>query len=163
MCLLLFESPFHPSAVCSVPQSCPALCDPMDYSPPGSSVHGILQARILEGVAMPSPPVGLPHPGIKPRSPALQANSPPSEPPGKPSHPMGGHRAPASCVMQQFPASHRFYPPQGVYFNTLSQFVPFPLAPAGSVTCSLCLSLCSCPGSRTPIHWTTGKVPRRGL
>ena len=29
-------------------QSCPALCDPMDCSPPGSSVHGILQARILE-------------------------------------------------------------------------------------------------------------------
>ena len=35
-------------------QSCPTLCDPMDYSPPGSSVHGILQARILEWVAMPS-------------------------------------------------------------------------------------------------------------
>ena len=33
-------------------QSCPTLCDPMDYSPPGSSVHGILQARILEWVAM---------------------------------------------------------------------------------------------------------------
>ena len=31
-----------------VAQSCPALCDPMDCSPPGSSVHGILQARILE-------------------------------------------------------------------------------------------------------------------
>ena len=30
------------------------LCDPMDCSPPGSSVHGILQARILEWVAMPS-------------------------------------------------------------------------------------------------------------
>ena len=30
-----------------------ALCDPMDYSPPGSSVHGILQARILEWVAIP--------------------------------------------------------------------------------------------------------------
>ena len=29
-------------------QSCPILCDPMDYSPIGSSVHGILQARILE-------------------------------------------------------------------------------------------------------------------
>ena len=29
-------------------QSCPALCDPMDCSPPGSSVHGILQARVLE-------------------------------------------------------------------------------------------------------------------
>ena len=37
-----------------VTQSCPTLCDPMDCSPPGSSVHGILQARILEWVAMPS-------------------------------------------------------------------------------------------------------------
>ena len=35
-------------------QSCPNLCDPTDCSPPGSSVHGILQARILEWVAMPS-------------------------------------------------------------------------------------------------------------
>ena len=35
-------------------QSCPALFDPMDYSPPGSSVHGTLQARTLEWVAMPS-------------------------------------------------------------------------------------------------------------
>ena len=34
--------------------SCPTLCHPMDCSPPGSSVHGILQARILEWVAMPS-------------------------------------------------------------------------------------------------------------
>ena len=33
-------------------QSCPTLCDPMDYSLPGSSVHGILQARILEWVAI---------------------------------------------------------------------------------------------------------------
>ena len=33
---------------------CPALCDPMDCSPPGFSVHGILQARILEWIAMPS-------------------------------------------------------------------------------------------------------------
>ena len=33
---------------------CPTLCDPMDCSPPGSSVHGILQARILKWVAMPS-------------------------------------------------------------------------------------------------------------
>ena len=35
-------------------QSCQTLCDPMDSSPQGSSVHGILQARILEWVAMPS-------------------------------------------------------------------------------------------------------------
>ena len=36
-------------------QSCPTLCDPMDSSPPGSSVHRILQARILEQVAMSFP------------------------------------------------------------------------------------------------------------
>ena len=35
-----------------VAQSCLTLCDPMDCSPPGSSVHGILQARILEWVAI---------------------------------------------------------------------------------------------------------------
>ena len=35
-------------------QLCPTLCDPMDCSPPGSSVRGILQAGILEWVAMPS-------------------------------------------------------------------------------------------------------------
>ena len=36
----------------SVAQSCPTLCDPRDCSPLGSSVHGILQARILEWVAI---------------------------------------------------------------------------------------------------------------
>ena len=35
-------------------QLCPTLCDPMDCSPPGSSVHGVLQARILEWIIMPS-------------------------------------------------------------------------------------------------------------
>ena len=40
--------------VCLVSQSCPALCDPMDCSPPGSSVHGVFQARILEWVAISS-------------------------------------------------------------------------------------------------------------
>ena len=54
----------------------------MDCSPPGSSVHGILQARILEWVAIPSPG-DLPDPGIEPWSPALQADSLPSELPGK--------------------------------------------------------------------------------
>ena len=38
--------------VCSVTELCPNLCDPMDCSPPGSSVHRILQARILEWVAI---------------------------------------------------------------------------------------------------------------
>ena len=54
--------------------SCPALCDPMDYSLPGSSIHGIFQAKILEWVAI-SFSRDLPNPGIKPRSPALQADS----------------------------------------------------------------------------------------
>ena len=49
-------------------QSCPTLCDPMDCSPPGSSVHRILQARILEWIAMPSTPGDLPDPGIEPTS-----------------------------------------------------------------------------------------------
>ena len=48
-------------------QSCLTLCDPMNCSLPGSSVHVILQARILEWVAMPSCR-GLPDPGIKPTS-----------------------------------------------------------------------------------------------
>ena len=54
----------------------------MDYNPPGSSVHGILQARILEWVAIPSPG-DLPNPGIEPQSLALQADSIPCEPPEK--------------------------------------------------------------------------------
>ena len=38
----------------ALPQLCLTLCDPLDWSPAGSSVHGILQARILEWVVMPS-------------------------------------------------------------------------------------------------------------
>ena len=56
---------------------CPTLSDPMDYV-----VHGILQARILEWVAFPSPG-DLSNPGIEPRSPALQAYSLSAEPKGK--------------------------------------------------------------------------------
>ena len=59
---------------------CPTLCDPMDYR-----VHGILQARILEWVAVPSPG-DLPNPGIELTCPALQADSLLSEPPGKPKY-----------------------------------------------------------------------------
>ena len=40
-------------------QSCPTLCDPMDSSPPGSSIHRILQARIWSGLPFPSPSVNL--------------------------------------------------------------------------------------------------------
>ena len=45
----------HASQQCAKSlQSCPTLCDPMDCGLPGSSVHGVLQAKILEWVAMPS-------------------------------------------------------------------------------------------------------------
>ena len=71
-----------------VAQSCQTLCDPVDCSPTGSTVHGILQARILEWVAISfsrgsSRPRDLPDPGIEPRSPTLQADALTSEPPGK--------------------------------------------------------------------------------
>ena len=55
------------SCVCIVAQLCLTLCDPKDCNPPGSSVYGIFQARILEWVAIP-PPGDLPHPGIEPAS-----------------------------------------------------------------------------------------------
>ena len=54
-------------------------CDPMDCSLPGSSVHGILQASILEWVAFPIPG-DLPNSGIELMSPALQEDSLPPEP-----------------------------------------------------------------------------------
>ena len=66
-----------------IAQSRLTLCDSMDCSLPGSSVHGILQARILEWVAIPFPR-DLPNSGIEPKLPALQADSLPAEPPGNP-------------------------------------------------------------------------------
>ena len=65
-------------------QLCPTLCDPTDCSLPGSSLHGILQARILEWIII-SFSRDLPDPGIKPGSTALEADSLTSEPTGKPS------------------------------------------------------------------------------
>ena len=61
-----------------VTQWCPTLCDPTDYTPWGSSVHGVLQARVLEWVAMPSS-----RGFFQPRD-QTQTDSLPVEPPGKP-------------------------------------------------------------------------------
>ena len=58
---------------------CPTLCDPIDYR-----VHGILQARILEWVAVPFSSGSSQPRGSEPRSPALQVDSLPAEPLGKP-------------------------------------------------------------------------------
>ena len=65
---------------------CLTLCDPMDCSLPGSFVHGILQTRILEWVAIPLSRGDLPNPGIELVSPALQAGSLPPKPPRKPQY-----------------------------------------------------------------------------
>ena len=73
---------------CSVTQSCPTLCNPMDCTPPGSPIHEILQARILEWVAIPSSG-SLPDPEIKHASLAsasLTGRYFIAEPPGKPIH-----------------------------------------------------------------------------
>ena len=80
----LTDSEIHLSlayaVLCFVAQLCLTRFNPMDCSLPGSSGHMILQARILEWVAMPLPG-DLHNPGIEP---ALQVDSSPSEPPGKP-------------------------------------------------------------------------------
>ena len=68
-----------------VVQLCPTLCKPIDCSLPGSSVHRIHQARILEWQTFASPGYP-PKPGIEPRSPALLADSLQSEPPGIPNY-----------------------------------------------------------------------------
>ena len=71
------------AVLCLVAQLCLTLCDPMDCSPPGSSVHGDPPGKNT-GVDCPCPPLGdLPSSGPEPRSP-LQADSLPSEPSEKP-------------------------------------------------------------------------------
>ena len=75
--------------VCSIAELCPTLCDPMDSSSPGSSVHGISQARILECVTFPSP-VDPYDPEIEPGSPVLRAVSLPLSHQGSPSTSIDG-------------------------------------------------------------------------
>ena len=45
---LIFKNVHESESESEVAQSCPTLCDPMDCIPPGSSIHGVLQARVLE-------------------------------------------------------------------------------------------------------------------
>ena len=51
-CLILHDYISYAAAAAKSLQSCPTLCDPIDGSPPGSAVPGILQARTLEWVAI---------------------------------------------------------------------------------------------------------------
>ena len=82
--------------------SCPTLCNPVGSSPPGSSVQGISQARILELVTI-SFSEDLPHPGIEPVSPALAGGVFTTEPPGKPSDMGSRFQIQGQAVMQGSP------------------------------------------------------------
>ena len=137
-------------------QSCPTLCDPMDCSPPASTVHGIFQARILEWVAFPTPG-DLPDPGIEPvylRYPAFVSRflqlalpgkaaicilthlSPPSWTSLPPTHPLthlGQNRAPsciAPCAIQQVPTSCPFYTWRCIYYQCSSPSPSHPPLPS---------------------------------
>ena len=68
--------------LCLVTQLCPTLCDPMDCSPPGSSVNGVSRQEHYNGLPC-LPPGDLPNPGIKLRPPALEMDSISPELPGK--------------------------------------------------------------------------------
>ena len=65
-----------------IAHSCLTLCDPMDCSPAGDSVHGFSRQEYWSGLPFPSPE-DLPDSGTEPEFTALQADSLPSEPPGK--------------------------------------------------------------------------------
>ena len=101
---------------------CPTLCDPMDCRLPGSSVHGILQARILEWVAMPSSR-GASDPGIE--------LTPTTEPPRKPQESLVlCLNEPAACI--QFP-----WPPTSGQSPCLDKIPPSFRLPFGCFLVSL--------------------------
>ena len=87
-----------------VTQLCPTLCDPMNYT-----VHGTLQARILEWIPFPSPG-DLPNPGIEPRSSALQVDSFTTVPQGKTI--FNGISFKCSVLHEAFLSNHKCISPQ---------------------------------------------------
>ena len=90
----------------SVAQSCPTL---MGCSPPDSSVHRILQARILEWVTITFSRGLIPDPGIEFRSPSLKANSLPSKPPRE-APPKTPREAPPKCSFKLILKCHIYLP-----------------------------------------------------
>ena len=115
-------------------QSCLTVCNPMDCSPPGSSVHGILQARILEWVAI--PPLGdLPNSGMEPKSltsPALAGRFFTTEPPGKPlrvfDHPQKETAGPLSPSPQSLATSNlrpMHLPLWDIFISGITQYTVF--------------------------------------
>ena len=83
----------------------------MDYGLPGSSVHGILQARVLAGLPF-SSPGELPDPGVEPGSPALHADTLPSEPPDFKGHRIQSFKNKTNKQTNKYPDSPqlKFWP-----------------------------------------------------
>ena len=119
--------------MCLFAQSGPTLCDPVDCSPPGSSVHGDSHRQEYWN-RLPCPPLGdLPNPGREPRSPSWKA-----EPPGKPKSPMP--------VLISIP---RLLFTSPVRLQIASQWRGFPDGTSGKE------SICQCRRSRD-INWFLG-------
>ena len=76
--LSCYRPSFAHAVLCLVDKLCPTLCNPMDCSLPGSSVHGDSLGKNWSGLPCPFPG-DLPNPGIGPRSPSLKADSLPAE------------------------------------------------------------------------------------
>ena len=101
-------------------QPCLTLCKSMHCSLPGSSVHGILQTRILEWVAI-SFSRDLPDPGIEHGSPALEAYALPSEPPSHLIHQQSCH-----LYLQEHRESNHFNPSSLLtFYPSYPHFSPF--------------------------------------
>ena len=81
--VFLLQSLYWSILLCLVAELCPAPCNPMDCSAPGSSIHGISQQEYWSVLPFPSPG-DLPDPGIKPASPALAGGFYTAEPLGEP-------------------------------------------------------------------------------
>ena len=121
-------------------QSYPALRDPMDCSPSASSIHGILQARILEWLAIP-PPVALPDPGIELTSPALAGGFFTTEPSEKPL----SHHTPLLIALITAPRiipRKWYWPTQGLFLyhwgvNAKTPPHPFPSRCTIFIKCTL--------------------------
>ena len=119
---------------------CLTLCNTMDCSPPGSSVHGIFQARILEWVAMPSSR-GSSQLRVKPRSPTLQANSLPSEIPGKPKNTGVGSLSLLQGILLTQGSNRGLLPCRWMLYQLSYQESPKPKSYAHSISRTLCTGL----------------------
>ena len=148
--------PFHPPSkpcLCMCVQSCPTLCNPMDCSLPGSSVHGIFQANYWG--ELPFPTLGdLPTPRVKPASPgspALAGRLFITEPPGKPTSgqpPICVCELPRPLVSTWDVLSVSLLPQHGPLccsFSPANTFHPQSLCPWRF----LCLELCHPEGHKT--------------